>query len=110
MDQLISLHIRSFNSQKSHCSQQEKITRVPYGEGETQEKFVYQQSLVFVQCVINALFALVALKLTSSGGDEVDRTPTYMYLWCSMSYMGAMLASNTALRWVNYPTQVHESN
>ena len=70
---------------------------------------MYQQSLVFVQCVINALFALVALKLTSSGGDEVDRTPTYMYLWCSMSYMGAMLASNTALRWVNYPTQVHRN-
>ena len=86
---------------------QEKITRVPYGEGEEKEKFVYQQSLVFVQCIINAAFAMIALRLTY-GADEVDHTPTSMYLWCSMSYMGAMLASNTALRWVNYPTQVRE--
>jgi len=83
---------------------QEKITRVPYGE--EGEKFVYQQSLVFVQCIINAIFALLTLKLTYSTDDMVDRTPTYMYLWCSVSYVGAMLASNTALRWVNYPTQV----
>lgn len=82
---------------------QEKITRAPYGENK--EKFVYQQSLVFVQCIVNAIFAYMALKL-AYGADDVDRTPTYMYLWCSISYMGAMLASNTALRYVNYPTQV----
>jgi len=82
---------------------QEKITRVPYGENK--EKFVYQQSLVFIQCIINAVFAYVAFKI-SYGTDDVDRTPTYMYLWCSISYVGAMLASNTALRYVNYPTQV----
>lgn len=82
---------------------QEKITRVPYGEN--QEKFTYQQSLVLFQCFINALFAYVVLKFTY-GSDHVDRTPTYMYLWCSMSYVGAMLASNIALRFVPYPTQV----
>jgi len=82
---------------------QEKITRVPYGE--SKETFVYQQSLVFIQCIINMAFAYAALKLTY-GANDVDRTPTYLYLWCSISYVGAMLASNTALRYVNYPTQV----
>lgn len=82
---------------------QEKITRVPYGDAN--EKFVYQQSLVFSQCIVNALFAFAAIKVTSGEAGK-DTTPTYMYLWCAMSYLGAMLASNTALRYVNYPTQV----
>ena len=30
-------------------------TRVPYGE--KKEKFTYQQSLVFIQCVVNSIFA-----------------------------------------------------
>lgn len=38
--------------------------------------------------------------------SDKDTTPIYMYLWCSVSYVGAMLASNLSLRYVNYPTQV----
>ncbi|KAK2564803.1 Solute carrier family 35 member B1 [Acropora cervicornis] len=35
---------------------QEKITRADYGE--KKEKFVYALSLVFIQCIVNALFAI----------------------------------------------------
>jgi len=82
---------------------QEKITRKPYGEDN--EKFVYQQSLVFIQCCVNALFAYVFMRVTYKE-DSKDETPLYMYIWCSFSYLGAMLASNMSLRYVNYPTQV----
>lgn len=37
---------------------------------------------------------------------EADTTPTLMYVLCSLSYLGAMLASNQALQHVSYPTQV----
>ncbi|XP_058036260.1 solute carrier family 35 member B1 isoform X2 [Ahaetulla prasina] len=36
---------------------QETITRGKYGEGAKQEKFRYALSLVFIQCVMNAIFA-----------------------------------------------------
>lgn len=82
---------------------QERITRVPYGE--EKEKFVYPMTLVFMQCVVNALFATAVIKLTYSSSD-IDRTPTTLYIWCACSYVGAMLASNAALQYVSYPTQV----
>lgn len=82
---------------------QERITRVPYGE--EKEMFVYPMTLVFVQCIVNALFATAVIKLTYSPSD-VDRTPAYLYIWCSISYVGAMLASNAALQFISYPTQV----
>jgi len=81
---------------------QEKITRVPYGEDK--EKFTFQQTLVFFQCVVNAFFAAILIRWTYE--NKKDTTPTYMYIWCSLSYMGAMLASNMSLRYVSYPTQV----
>lgn len=40
---------------------------------------------------------------------EHDHTPHKLYALCSMSYLGAMLASNHALQHVTYPTQVSES-
>lgn len=82
---------------------QERITRVPYGE--EKEMFVYPMTLVFIQCMVNALFAKAVIKLTYSSSD-VDRTPSMLYIWCAFSYVGAMLASNAALQYVSYPTQV----
>ena len=82
---------------------QERITRVPYGE--EKEKFVYPMTLVFIQCIVNALFATAVIKLTYSS-DDIDRTPKTLYIWCAFSYVGAMLASNAALQYVSYPTQV----
>lgn len=37
---------------------------------------------------------------------RVDRTRTWLYAACSVSYVGAMVSSNSALQFVNYPTQV----
>ncbi|EDM05754.1 solute carrier family 35, member B1, isoform CRA_a [Rattus norvegicus] len=64
---------------------QEKITRGKYGEGPKQETFTFALTLVFIQ---------------------VDRTRTWLYAACSVSYVGAMVSSNSALQFVNYPTQV----
>lgn len=35
-----------------------------------------------------------------------DTTPKWMHAFCSLTYLGAMLASNEALQHVSYPTQV----
>ena len=36
----------------------------------------------------------------------MDTTSYGLYSLCAASYLGAMLASNKALQWVSYPTQV----
>ncbi|KAM4823938.1 solute carrier family 35 member B1 isoform X2 [Ictidomys tridecemlineatus] len=42
---------------------QEKITRGKYGEGAKQETFTFALTLVFIQCVINAVFAKIFMLL-----------------------------------------------
>ena len=47
--------------------------------------------------------------LTASGmtvTKENDRTPRRLYAVCSLTYLGAMVASNHSLQHVSYPTQV----
>uniref|UniRef100_A0A915EQA4 Uncharacterized protein n=1 Tax=Ditylenchus dipsaci TaxID=166011 RepID=A0A915EQA4_9BILA len=80
---------------------QEQITRKSYGE--KNERFTYMQALVFIQCAINTVVALVA---KSTGKTSLDNVPNSLYSMCSISYFLAMLFSNLALEWVNYPTQV----
>ena len=72
--------------------------------GDQGEKFVYMQALVFFQCLSNLVLAWVARRQTAT--LVVDNVPAYMYSACSVSYFMAMLFSNMALEWVNYPTQV----
>ncbi|XP_065053377.1 solute carrier family 35 member B1-like [Rhopilema esculentum] len=81
---------------------QEKITRVPYGE--QKEKFTYPTTLVFCQCIVNAIFAYGIIQMYH--GDVEDKTSKVLYFLCALTYLGAMLASNTALQYINYPTQV----
>uniref|UniRef100_A0A670Z898 Solute carrier family 35 member B1 n=1 Tax=Pseudonaja textilis TaxID=8673 RepID=A0A670Z898_PSETE len=83
---------------------QETITRGKYGEGAKQEKFKYVLSLVFIQCVINAIFAKLMIQFFDA--VKVDRTRNWLYAACALSYLGAMVSSNSALQFVNYPTQV----
>lgn len=83
---------------------QETITRGQYGEGEKKEKFVYATTLVFIQCIINAVFAKILIKFFE--GSRPDHTKSWLYGVCSLSYLGAMVSSNSALQYVNYPTQV----
>jgi len=80
---------------------QEKITRGTYGA--ENERYFYTMFLVFCQCIINAMFAKGILLVTDS---PADKTPAYLSFICGVTYVGAMLASNASLKWVNYPTQV----
>ncbi|NXD70391.1 S35B1 protein, partial [Eolophus roseicapillus] len=83
---------------------QESITRGRYGEGAKQEKFKFALTLVFIQCVVNAAFAKLLIHVFDA--VKVDRTRSWLYAACSLSYLGAMVSSNSALQFVSYPTQV----
>ena len=74
------------------------------GEGAKQETFTFALTLVFIQCVINAVFAKILIQFFDTA--RVDRTQSWLYAACSVSYLGAMVSSNSALQFVNYPTQV----
>ena len=62
-------------------------------------------SLVFAMCVANYLYALIMSKVVMAEQAQ-DTTPTKYYAMCAFTYLTAMVASNKALMWVNYPTQV----
>lgn len=79
---------------------QERITRGQYGD----ERFNYSMALVFSQCLVNYLYAVLMSKTVLDQGE--DKTKTSYYTMCSLSYLIAMVTSNKALMWVNYPTQV----
>jgi len=79
---------------------QEKITRGDYGD----EKFVFAQALVFIQCIANLVFAKFASSVVTR--PKEDKTPVILYILCSVFYTGAMVASNQALQYISYPTQV----
>ncbi|NXG41546.1 S35B1 protein, partial [Psilopogon haemacephalus] len=81
-------------------------TRGRYGEGAKQEKFKYALTLVFIQCVMNAAFAKLLLHFFDA--VKADRTRGWLYATCSLSYLGAMVSSNSALQFVSYPTQVEQ--
>lgn len=83
---------------------QETITRGDYGHEESKEKFRYATTLVFIQCIINVAFA--KLLIIFFEGSRPDHTKSWLYGACSLSYLGAMVSSNSALLYVNYPTQV----
>lgn len=81
---------------------QEKITRGTYGEND--EKFRCLLALVFVQCVINYIYAKIMLCAFLKQGE--DTTRSIYYASAAMTYLLAMVCSTMALQWINYPTQV----
>lgn len=83
---------------------QEKITRGQYGDKENREKFTYMFALVFVQCLVNYVFAKFILLTVMRQGE--DDTSTLYYVLSALTYLLAMVCSNMALRFVSYPTQV----
>lgn len=83
---------------------QEKITRGQYGDAENHEKFTYMFALVFVQCLVNYVFAKTILLTIMKQGE--DTTSTLYYALSSLTYFLAMVCSNMALQFVSYPTQV----
>nr|CAB3266233.1 solute carrier family 35 member B1 [Phallusia mammillata] len=78
---------------------QEKLLRGDYAG----DHFTFSQALVFVQCVVNAMFSKAIMSYTK---PEPDKTPKTLYALCALCYMGAMVASNHALIYVSYPKQV----
>lgn len=74
-------------------------TKGKYGE-DGQDRFTYTQALVLVQCLLNAPFAYVLR------GKTRDNVPVRNYAFVAMSYLLAMVASNHALQYIPYPTQV----
>lgn len=83
---------------------QERITRGSYGSGDAEERFTYSLALVFSMCVANFLYAFVMSRYVMDQGH--DTTPSKYYATCALTYLLAMVCSNKALMWVNYPTQV----
>lgn len=85
---------------------QEYITKTKYGE--KKEKFTFTYCLVFVQCLGSALVskAILTFNVKKDDRKSVDTTPKWMHAFCSLTYLGAMLASNEALQHISYPTQV----
>lgn len=81
---------------------QERITRGVYGEDK--EKFTCILALVFVQCVVNCLYANILLRTIMKQGENT--TLTFYYWSSALTYLLAMVCSNMSLQWVNYPTQV----
>lgn len=79
---------------------QEKITKKEYGS--EKEKFQFSMTLVLVQCIANSIFAKLATKVWKTPSDL---TPTYYYMAMATAYVGAMICSSDALRFVSYPTQ-----
>merc|ERR1712215_235415 len=60
--------------------------------------------LEFFQCVVNYLYAFIMSMVFPT--KEPDTTKSSYYAICSFTYLLAMVSSNKALSWVNYPTQV----
>lgn len=85
---------------------QEYITKSNYGENK--ERFTFTLCLVFVQCIGSALVSksILTHNEKKSGVKTSDTTPKWMHAFCSLTYLGAMLASNEALQHISYPTQV----
>ncbi|CAF4717986.1 unnamed protein product [Rotaria sp. Silwood1] len=79
---------------------QESIVKGTYGQ---HDKFTYILSLVFFQCIFNAIVSKLILILRKT---HQDTTPSKMYALSSFTYLFAMLASNYALEFVSYPMQV----
>lgn len=81
---------------------QERITRTKHGPGA--EPFTCTLTLVLLQCIFNSIFAKFMSKTILNQGR--DRTKVSYYAICSLTYLTAMVSSNMALQYVNYPTQV----
>ncbi|XP_066260620.1 solute carrier family 35 member B1 homolog [Euwallacea similis] len=91
---------------------QEKVTRGKYvvettdSEGKktvVTEKFTFALILVCTQCIINYIIAKAVILIWP---QNEDKTTHLYYASVSVTYLLAMVASNMALQWVPYPTQV----
>jgi len=66
------------------------------------ERFTATLFLLWVQCLVNALFALCFMV---GGSRSKQKIPLFNFGLTGTSYILAMLFSNEALKYVSYPTQ-----
>ncbi len=66
------------------------------------ERFTATLFLLWVQCLVNALFALGFMV---AGSRSTQKIPLFNFGITGTSYILAMLFSNEALKYVSYPTQ-----
>jgi UDP-galactose transporter B1 len=66
------------------------------------ERFTATLFLLWVQCLVNALFALAFML---AGSRSSQKIPLFNFGLTGTSYILAMLFSNEALKYVSYPTQ-----
>jgi len=64
------------------------------------KKFRNTPFLLFLQFVGNCFCALIAMQITK---EKPDQTPFTQYALVSVSYVGAMFASNYAIQFVSFP-------
>jgi UDP-galactose transporter B1 len=56
-----------------------------------------------IKVYVSVIYFCSAMALFSK---DKDTTPMKMFAACSLTYLGAMLASNQSLQYISYPTQV----
>ncbi|ETV80537.1 hypothetical protein H257_06794 [Aphanomyces astaci] len=78
---------------------QEKIFK--YRDADS-HKFTSTLFLLFIQCIFNSFVAYIATFIWVPKNKNVPLGP---FAFSAFSYLGAMLCSNEALKYVNYPTQ-----
>lgn len=82
---------------------QERLFRSDYGTVKKQ-KFEFITTALLLQCFSSCITAFAALQFQKLPSNDVYRGGQFPLL--SAAYLGAMLCSNWALKYVNYPTQV----
>jgi len=81
---------------------QERIYDHRYGPDK--EKFEGSLFLVIVQCAVNCLGAMIVILLSPSKSHGT--VPKLAYLKIAGSFVGAMFASNLAMQYMDYPSQM----
>jgi len=61
-----------------------------------------------LQVILHSLYVMFVV-IQAFESSKQDHTRSWLYGLCSLSYLGAMVSSNSALQYVNYPTQVCSS-
>ncbi|CAM9898401.1 unnamed protein product [Pylaiella littoralis] len=78
---------------------QENIFRYKSSEG---ERFSSTLFLLWVQCVVNVVFAYLAMVFY---GRSREKLPQRLFGTAGFAYIGAMVCSIEALKYVNFPTK-----
>eukprot|EP00904_Undaria_pinnatifida_P003278 jgi/Undpi1/12951/HiC_scaffold_7.g02617.m1 len=78
---------------------QEHIFRYRSPDG---DRFTATLFLLWVQCVVNVVFAYLAMLFYGRSGEKL---PNRLFATAGFAYIGAMVCSIEALKYVNFPTK-----